>query len=502
MNITKNIIGNVSLKDTAKIITINSAILIGLYIITIIFTTLLTGFGELPGIIRLLRPSANYYDAIPQWIILINLIIFFLSGFIMRPSNSILVDLISVLICPLIIIILGAFSFNFVFLIIHPFITFLDYNLISLIPNALFCLIPSFFIWAGMEAKRGRKFLLLLVALLILIGLLYIILMGNNVKIFEAVDRDDVDRLGRLIKNEEQVNIRDRDGNTPLIRSCSTPGWLNDESDIATAEFLIEHGANVNASNNERETALSVAVENGNKDMIRLLINNGADISPDKNMGLTPLMIYSSTGNYSEVEKLVNTGDINEQDSKGKTALDYALINKEKNIAFFLIENGAKTKNDSDEAADFLNWAAAEGDLETIKYLAEGGINLSSKDYRGKTPLMFSTENCHYEVVKYLIENGADINASNTSFEKYNAIKISLDNAGIMSQELKWDGKTSYSKEALDITILLIKENAALDDQDLLVIKEIYDALFYAVGYEEYYNEFDKICTDLNIEHL
>ena len=54
--------------------------------------------------------------------------------------------------------------------------------------------------------------------------------------------------------------------------------------------------------------------------------------------------------------------------------------------------------------------AAYYGHLEIVKYLVENGADINAKDYEEFTSLIRASINGHLEVVKYLVENGADIN--------------------------------------------------------------------------------------------
>jgi len=59
-----------------------------------------------------------------------------------------------------------------------------------------------------------------------------------------------------------------------------------------------------------------------------------------------------------------------------------------------------------------LCWAAENGYLEIVKYLVENGANIHANN---DCALRWAAYKGHLEVVKYLIENGADIHADNDS---------------------------------------------------------------------------------------
>ena len=59
-------------------------------------------------------------------------------------------------------------------------------------------------------------------------------------------------------------------------------------------------------------------------------------------------------------------------------------------------------------------WNSIRGDdLEIVKYLLENGADINAKDNYGTTALMKASSNGQLEIVQFLIENGADINIKN-----------------------------------------------------------------------------------------
>ncbi|UAK24641.1 ankyrin repeat domain-containing protein [Sphingomonas nostoxanthinifaciens] len=84
------------------------------------------------------------------------------------------------------------------------------------------------------------------------------------------VKRHDQTWLSFLIGRGAQVDVRDRDGNTPLMTAVQL-------SDPASAQLLVESGAKVNLVNNRGETPLIMAVQHRDVASARLLISAGAD---------------------------------------------------------------------------------------------------------------------------------------------------------------------------------------------------------------------------------
>lgn len=71
----------------------------------------------------------------------------------------------------------------------------------------------------------------------------------------------------------------------------------------------------------------------------------------------------------------------------------------------------------ADESKDRLWAAAREGDLATIKKLAAEGVDINASTQYGATALSFAADKGHIEVVRFLLESGADPNKSDTFYQ-------------------------------------------------------------------------------------
>ncbi|KKQ32484.1 MAG: hypothetical protein US49_C0007G0026 [candidate division TM6 bacterium GW2011_GWF2_37_49] len=81
----------------------------------------------------------------------------------------------------------------------------------------------------------------------------------------------------KLILGKVDVNAVDNDGNSALFNAMGNKG-------LEVAELLIKNGADVNQANNQGETPLHKAVLERRKDEVELLIKSGADVNKaDKN---------------------------------------------------------------------------------------------------------------------------------------------------------------------------------------------------------------------------
>ena len=51
------------------------------------------------------------------------------------------------------------------------------------------------------------------------------------------------------------------------------------------------------------------------------------------------------------------------------------------------------------------------GHFEIMKHLVENGADLNARDENNDTALMKAFQKGRFDIVKYLVENGADVNA-------------------------------------------------------------------------------------------
>ena len=187
------------------------------------------------------------------------------------------------------------------------------------------------------------------------------------------------------------------------------------------------------------KTALLHASDNDDVEIAKILIKAGANINyrnPDN--GKTPLMKASETDSDGVLKLLLEAGkndpywNINARDYEGMTALARASENDSIKAVEQLINAGARINIKNNLGEDAFMKAILSDSINIVKLLIEKGIdNINEKDNYGQTPLMKAffqrnkyrnqftvafpkEENDYKDIVKLLIEAGADINVKDT----------------------------------------------------------------------------------------
>ncbi|AXH62617.1 MULTISPECIES: ankyrin repeat domain-containing protein [Providencia] len=126
------------------------------------------------------------------------------------------------------------------------------------------------------------------------------------------------------------------------------------------------------------------------------------------------LVSLAEQGNLQSVKSLVEQGvDIEQRDSRQRTALMGATHENHLEVARFLIEQGADVNaRDNMQDSPYL-YAGARGLQEILVLTLQHGADLKSTNRYGGTALIPAAERGHVATVKTLIDAGVDVNHVN-----------------------------------------------------------------------------------------
>lgn len=183
------------------------------------------------------------------------------------------------------------------------------------------------------------------------------------------------------------------------------------EISLTSIADLLNHGANVNARNEENKTPLVLAVERGDTDTVKLLIERGAITTLTVN-GESLVFIAAKNGYNDIYEILLALARTREakQRQTAKQAFNHLDINllaeTELTKIAELLERGAHIDAHQANKKTPLILAIERGDAEVMRFLINHGANVN--DYNA---LIAAIRNGRADMVAILLDNGANVNA-------------------------------------------------------------------------------------------
>ena len=157
------------------------------------------------------------------------------------------------------------------------------------------------------------------------------------------------------------------------------------------------------------EQALLESAFTGHLQEVRRLVLDGTRVDVFDEERRTPLMFAAFNGHATVAEYLLDAGaEIDTKDSSGRTALMYAASGPFVETVELFLKRGAEVNVQGTlEGFTPLMTAAAEGQAEVVRQLLDHGADRSLKDTDGDTALTFARQNGHVEVVA-LLENSPE----------------------------------------------------------------------------------------------
>lgn len=289
----------------------------------------------------------------------------------------------------------------------------------------------------------------------------------NSTPLMIASSYGHYDIAKALIDNGALVNLRAGDGFNALMEAVRT-------GNIEIAKLLIEHNSDINVKNKDGKNMIMIACEKGNEEMFNLLIENNADINEKSSWGASALIYASEKGNINIMKYLIDNGiDVNgKADDNGDTPLLWAVTGENPyESSKLLIENGAdiNATNDSGVAPATILAASTP---KVVKLLKDNGADLDTKFLDYYPPIAIAAGAGNLEIVKALVENGADVNYYPNDIN-YTAIFHAIDQHNYEVAEYLF-------KNGVDLNIKMKPDNDYGRS-----IKESYNVLEYAEAIQD-----------------
>ncbi|XP_044026576.1 histone-lysine N-methyltransferase EHMT2 isoform X3 [Siniperca chuatsi] len=158
------------------------------------------------------------------------------------------------------------------------------------------------------------------------------------------------------------------------------------------------------------------AAKQGEVQRVLLMLMEGIDptYQPDSQNRRSALHAAAQRGLLEVCYMLIQAGaHVDAQDKDRRTPLLEAIINNHIEVAHFLVQNGGCVYHVEEDGYTGLHHAAKLGNLEIVNMLLETGqVDVNAQDSGGWTPIIWAAEHKHVEVIKALLNRGADVTIS------------------------------------------------------------------------------------------
>jgi len=158
------------------------------------------------------------------------------------------------------------------------------------------------------------------------------------------------------------------------------------------------------------ETRVADAAEKGDRNTVRSLLKQAVDVNAAQGDGMTALHWAALNGDTEMAQMLLYAGANVKAMTRlgGFTPLFMAGKNGNAGVVEALLKGGADPKLASSNGVTPLMMAASSGDKDSVRLLLERGANANAKDTdRGQTALAYAASFNRPEAIKVLLQHGA-----------------------------------------------------------------------------------------------
>lgn len=259
---------------------------------------------------------------------------------------------------------------------------------------------------------------------------------GGRTMLMYAVS-SSIEIVNILINAGADVNRRDTSGR-PVWDFAPTWG----PSSVEIWRALIHAGIDVNSRGAKNETPLisvcagyvdpatNQSFIQSRRSIVQLLLDAGAEVNVLDQYNASPIGAAAGAGNIEAVKVLLKAGaDPNLLGSGTRSALFEAAIKGHAHIVQVLLQAGAHVETATPgsrlaflsgyimdvEGVTPLIAAAEGGHFQVVRLLVDAGADVNRTDSSGFAPLMGAARSGHTGMVKFLLERGANLDAVDSS---------------------------------------------------------------------------------------
>ncbi|KAG4095691.1 ankyrin repeat-containing domain protein [Neocallimastix lanati (nom. inval.)] len=152
-----------------------------------------------------------------------------------------------------------------------------------------------------------------------------------------AIFKGNLEIMDILLENDNVLlNKRNYLGKTPLISMIKADNYTPDQKERIIDRF-IEKGTDVNLTDKDGNSPLACAIKENYLSIVKLLIKNGANVNTKNKDGNSPLVDAIQANNLTVVKLLTENGaDVHIKNNEGNSSLEYAVHAENYEIANYL----------------------------------------------------------------------------------------------------------------------------------------------------------------------
>uniref|UniRef100_A0A6A7FX52 Ankyrin-1-like n=1 Tax=Hirondellea gigas TaxID=1518452 RepID=A0A6A7FX52_9CRUS len=222
----------------------------------------------------------------------------------------------------------------------------------------------------------------------------------GNTALHYAVQRNHDYIVSELLKagaNPDQANIAEL---TPLHLAAGN-GLLS------VLDTLLKNGACINSRTVNHSTPLHLATDGGHTTIVEKLCIEGGRVNSLDNSERTPLILAAMRGNLECLNVLLCHGSPpNVHDTQDWTAMSYAVERQDVAVVERLLSAGASPL----QTPHLLHRSVRHRNLHITKLLLNSGAAVNKRSDDGDAPMLIAARNCSSDIVKLLLQHGADPN--------------------------------------------------------------------------------------------
>lgn len=218
--------------------------------------------------------------------------------------------------------------------------------------------------------------------------------------VFSASAYGDLPKLRKFVE-EDASSLSTPDGHGYYALQ-----WASLNNFAHVAQYIIEHGGDVNATDHAQQTALHWAAVRESVAAADVLLQNGAKVEAADINGYRAVHVAAQYGQTSFVNHIILKygAEYDTPDNGGRSPLHWAAYKDFPDVIRLLLFRDAYQGRQDNEGCTPLHWAAIRGNLDACAVLVHAGTKqeLLVKDKAGFTPAELASDKGHRHVASLL----------------------------------------------------------------------------------------------------